>query len=126
MKLQETLDRNNITWEQLVDIGILSGTDFNEGLMGVGPKTALKEIIKYGDIWEVLNVRSESIEYVDRIREIFLQPAVTDKYELDNLAGKPEYESICYKLITKILSIRILLTQKTHVKEETRLQRVKI
>ena len=56
----------------------------------------------------------------------YLYNLITDKYELDNLAGKPEYESICYKLITKILSIRILLTQKTHVKEETRLQRVKI
>ena len=56
----------------------------------------------------------------------YLYNLITDKYELDNLAGKPEYESICYKLITKILSIRILLNQKTHVKEETRLQRVKI
>ena len=31
----------------------------------------------------MLNARSESIEYVDRIREMFLQPTVTDKYELD-------------------------------------------
>ncbi len=91
MKLQETLDRNNITWEQLVDVGILSGTDFNEGLMGVGPKTALKEIIKYGDIWEVLDARSESIEYVDRVREIFLQPAITNKYEFD-VAMNPDIE----------------------------------
>ena len=31
-----------------------------------------------------------------------------------------------YKLISKILSVRIFLSQKTHIKEETRLQRVKI
>tara|TARA_A100001037_G_scaffold299113_1_gene324073 strand:+ start:15075 stop:16058 length:984 start_codon:yes stop_codon:yes gene_type:complete len=92
MKLQETLSRNEITWEQLVDIGILSGTDFNEGLMGVGPKTALKEVIKYGDIWEVLDARSESIEHVDRIREMFLQPTVTDKYEFETIM-KPDIEA---------------------------------
>ena len=35
MKLQETLDRNKITCEQLVDVGSRSGTDFNEGLKSV-------------------------------------------------------------------------------------------
>jgi flap endonuclease-1 len=91
MRLSNTLQNNNITWEQLVDIGILSGTDFNVGLKGVGPKTALKEIIRLGDVWKVLEERSESIEYVDRVRELFLQPEITEKYEFD-LGMSPDIE----------------------------------
>lgn len=91
MRLSNTLQNNNITWEQLVDIGILSGTDFNVGLKGVGPKTALKEIIRLGDVWKVLEERSESIEYVDQVRELFLQPKITEKYEFD-LGMNPDIE----------------------------------
>ncbi len=42
IKLSECLDSVNITQEQLIHIGILVGTDFNEGVPRVGPKTALK------------------------------------------------------------------------------------
>ena len=40
-----TLEELKLTKEQLVDIGILIGTDFNpDGFERVGPKTALKLI----------------------------------------------------------------------------------
>ncbi|MBI2445812.1 flap endonuclease-1 [Candidatus Micrarchaeota archaeon] len=40
--LQENLSALGLTREQLVWAGILIGTDFNEGVLGVGPKKALK------------------------------------------------------------------------------------
>ncbi|UPV73372.1 flap endonuclease-1 [Halorussus limi] len=84
MDFEATLEKHDVTWEQLVDIGILCGTDFNEGVSGVGPKTALKEVKEYGDIWGVLEARGESIEKdVDVIRELFLNPTVSDDYEFD-------------------------------------------
>jgi flap endonuclease-1 len=84
MDFEATLDEHDVTWEQLVDIGILCGTDFNEGVSGVGPKTALKEVREYGDVWGVLEARGESIEKdVDVIRKLFLNPTVTDDYEFD-------------------------------------------
>jgi flap endonuclease-1 len=68
----------------LVDIAILCGTDFNEGISGVGPKTALKEVKEHGDIWGVLETRGASIDKdLDVIRELFLNPTVTDEYEFD-------------------------------------------
>mgnify|MGYP006285124977 CR=1 FL=1 len=96
MKLEATLAANDITWDQLVDVGILSGTDFNEGLDGVGPKTALREITDYGDLWGVLEARGADIEHADRIRELFLQPTVTEDYEFDraiepDLSGAREF-----------------------------------
>ena len=83
MKLEATLEANGITWDQLVDVGILSGTDFNEGLVGVGPKTALREVKEHGDLWGVLDHREADIDHADRIRELFLQPTVTEDYAID-------------------------------------------
>ena len=54
MDFRATLEEHGITWEQLVDVGILCGTDFNDGLHGYGPKTALKAIRERGDLWAVL------------------------------------------------------------------------
>ena len=83
MDFQATLDRHDLTWEQLVDVGILMGTDFNEGLSGVGPKTAVKLVKEYGDLWAALDARGEYVENADRIRELFLSPTVTDDYAFD-------------------------------------------
>ena len=81
MGLQETLDRHDVTWEQLVDMAILIGTDFNDGVTGIGPKTALKEIREHGDLWGVLDARGETVPNADRIRELFVNPPVTDDYD---------------------------------------------
>jgi flap endonuclease-1 len=84
MDFEATLEEHDVTWEQLVDIGILCGTDFNEGVPGVGPKTALEGVKEHGDIWGVLEERGASIDKdVDVIRELFLDPTVSDDYEFD-------------------------------------------
>ena len=83
MDLEATLAEHEITREQLVDVAILCGTDFNEGLSGVGPKTALSEIREHGDLWAVLDARDASIAYADRVRALFLDPPVTDDYAFD-------------------------------------------
>jgi flap endonuclease-1 len=82
MDFEATLDERGLTHEQLVDAAILMGTDFNEGIAGIGPKTAVKEVRDHGDVFAVLHARDESIPYADRIRELFLQPTVTDEYDV--------------------------------------------
>ncbi|KAB1193995.1 flap endonuclease-1 [Haloferax sp. MBLA0076] len=81
MDLEGTLEKHDISYEQLVDIAMLCGTDFNEGITGVGPKTAVKEVKKHGDLWAVLEAREETIPNADRVREFFLDPPVTDDYD---------------------------------------------
>ncbi|WP_336023168.1 flap endonuclease-1 [Halobellus salinisoli] len=83
MDLEATLAEHEITREQLVDVAILCGTDFNEGLSGVGPKTALSDVREHGDLWAVLDAREAYIENADRVRELFLDPPVTDDYAFD-------------------------------------------
>lgn len=82
MDLEGTLSTNDISWEQLVDVGILAGTDFNEGLSGVGPKTAIKAVKEHGDLWGVLEARGEDIDHAERIRNLFLDPEVSDDYRI--------------------------------------------
>ncbi|EMA04724.1 flap endonuclease-1 [Haloferax denitrificans] len=83
MDLDATLDKHDITHEQLVDIAMLCGTDFNEGITGIGPKTAVKVVKEHGDLWSVLEARGDTIPNADRVREFFLDPPVTDDYDYD-------------------------------------------
>jgi flap endonuclease-1 len=83
MDLDATLSEHDLTWEQLVDVGILCGTDFNEGVTGIGPKTAVKTVREHGDIWGVFEARDVSVENVDRIRNLFLDPPVADDVAFD-------------------------------------------
>ncbi|ADD06781.1 flap endonuclease Fen1 [Natrialba magadii ATCC 43099] len=83
MDLEATLDHHDLTLEQLIDAAILIGTDFNEGISGIGPKTALTEISEHGDLWSVLEARGETLEYGDRVRALFREPNVTDEYEFE-------------------------------------------
>jgi flap endonuclease-1 len=86
MKLAQVLKELEVTREQLIDIGILVGTDFNpDGVKGIGPKTALKLIKKHGSI-EATIPELKDAEFPaepKRIREIFLNPKVSDNYKLD-------------------------------------------
>ncbi|MFB6130719.1 MAG: flap endonuclease-1, partial [Salinigranum sp.] len=83
MDFEATLERHEITWEQLVDVAILCGTDFNPGVDGIGPKTALKAVKEHGDLWGVLEAREVAVANADRVRQLFLDPPVTDDYEFD-------------------------------------------
>ncbi|MDI6730239.1 MAG: flap endonuclease-1 [Candidatus Altarchaeum sp.] len=77
LNLADVLKNLGITREQLIDIGILVGTDFNNGVKGIGPKTALK-IVKSGKF------PTEKFNFdVDEIRKIFTNPNVTDRYNIE-------------------------------------------
>jgi flap endonuclease-1 len=96
--LEEFLSCHKISREQLVDLAILIGTDFNEGIKGVGPKTALKLVREYGKIENMpKQILSKLPPNYDEIREIFLQPKVTDNYMLQygNLREDKLYDFLC-------------------------------
>lgn len=84
--LEKALKECEITYEQLIDMGILIGTDFNpDGIKGLGPKTALKLIKQYGTIENALpHIKNASFPAEpQKIRDIFLHPKITDKYKLE-------------------------------------------
>ncbi|MEM3029880.1 MAG: flap endonuclease-1 [Thermoproteota archaeon] len=77
---KESLSQLGITREQLVDIAILVGTDFNKGVKGIGPKKALQLIKKHGRIENIPgNVLKPPDDY-EEVRGIFMQPEVKEEY----------------------------------------------
>jgi len=86
VELDAVLKACGITYEQLIDVGILIGTDFNpDGIKGLGPKTALKLIKEYGNLDKALPYVKNAEFPVEhqRIREIFLNPKVIDNYKIE-------------------------------------------
>jgi flap endonuclease-1 len=86
VELSKTLGECNLTYEQLIDVGILIGTDFNpDGIKGLGPKTALKLIKQHGTLENALpHIKNATFPVEPNcIREIFLHPEVTDNYKLE-------------------------------------------
>ncbi|VVB69512.1 Flap endonuclease 1 [uncultured archaeon] len=95
--LKEGLATLGITREQLVEIGIMCGTDYNAGLSRVGPKTALKLIREMGDLESILAKQDEKIENFAEIRDFFLNPDVTDEYSIK--MGRPRVDEIVSFLV---------------------------
>ena len=83
MDFEATLATHDLTWEQLVDAAILMGTDFNEGISGIGPKTAVKLLREHGDLWAVFEAEDCHVSNADAIRRLFLDPDVTDDVDFD-------------------------------------------
>lgn len=88
--LADVLTGLQITREQLIQIGILVGTDFNDGINGVGPKTGLK-LVQKGAFEDKLHESLPDFD-PDPIIDLFLHPAVTDDYTLS--WGHPDSEGI--------------------------------
>ncbi len=83
IELEKALKELKISREQLIEMGILIGTDFNEGVKGIGPKKSyahikekpLKEWIKEG--------KFEFEVDVNTLKNIFLKPEISKKYSLE-------------------------------------------
>ena len=86
IELADTLESLPFTHEQLIDLGILIGTDFNpDGFKGIGPKTALK-LLRENRTIEGIAQKDPDFQLpqnLNRIRQIFLKPEVTSHYSLN-------------------------------------------
>jgi len=86
VELTKMLKELSLTREQLIDVGILIGTDFNpDGVKGIGPKTAVKLIRENGTLENVMakNPEIKISPDPDSIRKIFLEPKITREYSLN-------------------------------------------
>ncbi|PKL67392.1 MAG: flap endonuclease-1 [Methanobacteriales archaeon HGW-Methanobacteriales-1] len=86
MELDLVLKNLEITREQLVDVALMVGTDFNPGIKGVGAKTGLKLIKQEKDIFAAIEKTKTSLDEFGAdpqlLRELFLKPEITCDYEL--------------------------------------------
>lgn len=92
IELEKGLAALGISREQLVDIALLVGTDYNDGIKGIGPRKALKLIKKHKGIEAVLLELKTEIKNLAEIKNLFLNPPVTSEYEIK--WKKPDPEAI--------------------------------
>ncbi len=102
--LEETLASLGIDIFQLVDLGILIGTDYFPGITNIGPKRALELIKRYKDIGSI--ARNEKANYdfskltpniLDEVRKIFLFPEVNEN--IDNVVWNAPDRSKIFELL---------------------------
>lgn len=79
----EVLSSLQLSHEQLILIGIMSGTDFNQGIKKVGAKTALKIIKQHKTLSEIKSYIKTKYAYefeedIETIFEFFFNPPVKD------------------------------------------------
>ncbi len=108
VSLSKLLEHLNISREQLIEMGILIGTDFFEGIKGIGQHTALELIKKHGSIENMLNNKVKiggkdvqiDLQLVNQIKQIFLTPEVKKDYS-KLIWTKVQYDKIEELLVEK-------------------------
>lgn len=92
--LHKTLTDLGVTREQLVDIGILIGTDYNpDGFERIGPKTALKIVKEHGRLEEIPQIQEKLAELdYKKLRQMFLNPQIADVKEIN--FGNIDYQGV--------------------------------
>lgn len=79
LDLAASLARAGLTREQLVDVAILIGTDYNDGFPGVGPVKAVKLVKMHGGLEGALAALGASLPDAAQIRALFLDHPVDPK-----------------------------------------------
>lgn len=86
ISLEEALRSLSITREQLIDIALLVGTDYTEGIKGIGPKRALELVRKNMSLEEIFRKWCEDpskLQIYYEAKDFFLHPKVKDVGELE-------------------------------------------
>lgn len=100
--LDASLVRAGLTREQLVDVAILIGTDYNDGVRGVGPVKALKLVKQHGDLHAALRAAGADVPHADEVRALFLRHPVDERARLAFRA--PDEEAVVARLARAGLS----------------------
>ena len=105
INLSKFLDSLKISQEQLIDMGILIGTDFYPGIKGIGQHKAYDLIKEYKTLDNILkqkvSIGKKEIEIepeiIEQVRNIFLNPNVEKEYQ------KPKWKNVKYEKVEELL-----------------------
>lgn len=85
IEVEKSFEVLGLNREQLVDVAILMGTDFNNGIDGIGPEKGLKLLQECSNAEKALEKIGKKIDNLDEIRSLFLEHPV-DEFD-------PEWQS---------------------------------
>jgi flap endonuclease-1 len=95
--LPRMLDALGITHPQLIDLGLLVGTDFHPGVNGIGPKKALALVKRHGAIEHMPSKVADAFDAdLNRLRQIYLEPEVHDDYRVES--GRCDVDGVVHFL----------------------------
>lgn len=105
ISLSKFLNYFGITREQLIEMGILIGTDFFPGIKGIGQKKALDLIKKYESLDNILKNKAIGgeketeidLELITQVKKIFLEPNIKKDYQI------PKQKSVDYEKLEELL-----------------------
>ncbi|HJJ47153.1 MAG TPA: flap endonuclease-1 [Methanocorpusculum sp.] len=80
LELSRVLETIELSREELIQVALLIGTDYNSGISGVGPKTAVK-IVKAGNFEDRIQEAENSADSAVLLN-YFLHPEVTTDYSI--------------------------------------------
>lgn len=133
--LETALEELELSMAQFVDLCILCGCDYADGIRGIGPTKALNLIRKEGDLETIVSKLRENPKHtvpeeypVDRLREMFYKPEVTPASEVKLLWKAPDEEGVIKFMcdenqfdVDKIRSGLNRIEKSKHVGSQTRL-----
>ena len=91
LELEKVLEELDLSREQLIDVALMVGTDFNEGIHGIGAKTGIK-LIRNNSLEDVLvqkGITDVEVE-PDELRDIFLKHDVNTDYKIKFKSAKTD------------------------------------
>ncbi len=88
--LGKNLSKLGLTRQKLVWMGLLVGTDFNEGVKGIGPKKAYKLVRECSSLKDVIAKANSNFEVEpEELENLFLHPEVKE-FEIPTLTPDPK------------------------------------
>ncbi|MCS6769310.1 MAG: flap endonuclease-1 [Candidatus Caldarchaeum sp.] len=82
--LDKLLADLGISRDQLIDVGLLVGTDYSPQVRGVGPKTALKIVKEHGSLEKAVEAGVVEVDFdYEAVRQLFRSPQVSDDYRVE-------------------------------------------
>lgn len=81
LDLEASLAAAKLTREQLIDVAILIGTDYNPGFPGLGPVKAVKLVQKHPDLATILSAIGAKMPEMEEVRQLFLAHPVDTSYK---------------------------------------------
>lgn len=93
--LSDTLNNLGITGDQLIVISMLIGTDYNEGVKGIGPKTALKLVKQYKNFDELFKQVDINFNWKE-VYAVFKSMPIMKNYQL-------KWKGVDYDKINELL-----------------------
>jgi flap endonuclease-1 len=102
--LKETLAALGIGRDKLIFIGLLLGTDFNDGVKGVGPKTAMKIVKETATLSDLMAYVKGKYDYgfeldPEEVVHLFLDPPYAPVAQEDLRWRKPDNDAIMKLLV---------------------------